>query len=104
MFGVSEGSHTGWIGKIKMLQTALQMPFFHPISLMNSNKAVFGVNMGNMWHEVDKIRHWMDQLHVGIEQGWIRPYVDKTFSFDQAAAAHQYIESRQSKGKVLLIP
>lgn len=104
MFGVSEASATGFTGKLKLLRTALQMPFFHPVSLMNENRAVFGVNMGHMWHEVDKIRVWMNALIEGIEAGWIRPYVDKTFRFSEAAEAHQYIEDRRNIGKVLLIP
>lgn len=104
MFGVSEASANGPIGKLKLLKTAVSMPFFHPINLMNQNKSVFGVNMGRLWHEVPRIQRWTDTIIDGVEQGWVRPKVDKTFKFSQAGEAHQYIEDRKNKGKVILIP
>jgi len=104
MFGISAASDSSWKGKIKLIKTAFQMPFFHPINLMNTNKAVFGVNMGNLWHENAKISQWMHHILEGVKEGWISPHVDQSFSFDQAAEAHQYIEDRKNKGKVILIP
>lgn len=104
MFGVSEASANGPIGKLKLLKTAISMPFFHPINLMNQNKSVFGVNMGRLWHEVPRIQRWTDSIIEGVKQGWVRPVVDKTFKFSQAGEAHQYIEDRKNKGKVILIP
>ena len=35
---------------------------FNPLSLMNANKGVFGVNLGHMWGEVDRIREWAERL------------------------------------------
>jgi NADPH:quinone reductase-like Zn-dependent oxidoreductase len=102
MFGISTAADSRLTGKLKLLKTAVQMPFFHPVSLMNDNKAVFGVNMGNLWHEPTKIRHWMDNLLRGLEEGWVRPHVDKSFRFEGVAKAHAYLESRQNKGKVVL--
>ncbi|CAA0102477.1 Quinone oxidoreductase 1 [BD1-7 clade bacterium] len=104
MFGISEASATGLKGKLKLIRTALAMPFFHPVRLMNENKSVFGVNMGRLWHESDKVREWMNELTEGAEAGWVRPHVDKTFSFENAGEAHAYIEARKNIGKVLLIP
>lgn len=104
MFGISAASDSGWYGKLKLLKTALQIPFFHPISLMNNNKSVFGVNMGHLWHENAKVRQWMMEILKGVDDEWITPHVDRAFTFEQAAAAHQYIEDRKNIGKVLLIP
>lgn len=104
MFGVSQASDTGMSGKMKLLKTAIDMPFFHPVNLMNENRSVFGVNLGRMWSEVDKIRDWMEHIIQGVEDGWVRPYVDRSFSFENAAAAHQYIEDRKNIGKVVLVP
>jgi NADPH2:quinone reductase len=39
-----------------------------------------------------------------IAAGQLRVRVDKTFSLAEAAEAHRYLEGRQSKGKILLIP
>ena len=35
---------------------------FNPLSLMNANKGVFGVNLGHMWGEIDRMTGWVDQL------------------------------------------
>ena len=51
---------------------------FNPLSLMNANKAVFGVNLGHMWGEVDRMRGWMDQLMDLREPGAIKPKIART--------------------------
>lgn len=104
MFGISEAAENGFMGKIKLLKTAIQMPFFHPVPLMNKNQSVFGVNMGRLWHEVNKLRTWVDVLNDGIDAGWVRPHVDSVFSFEDAGKAHKHIENRKNIGKVLLKP
>jgi NADPH2:quinone reductase len=39
-----------------------------------------------------------------IAAGELKVRIDKTFSLAQAAEAHRYLEGRQSKGKILLVP
>ena len=104
MFGISVASGSGKLAPLKLLGTALGMPFFHPLSLMNRNRAVFGVNVGHLWHEPEKIRIWADRLLQGVTDGWARPHVDKVFPFDRAGDAHAYIEARKNIGKVVLTP
>jgi NADPH:quinone reductase-like Zn-dependent oxidoreductase len=107
MFGISSastGTKGGLRGMWQMLKTVIQMPFYHPLPLLNKNKGVFGVNMGHLWHETQKARSWMKHLLTGVEQGWINPHVDRTFTFDEVAAAHRYIEERKNIGKVILVP
>jgi NADPH:quinone reductase-like Zn-dependent oxidoreductase len=104
MFGISTASDSGKLAPLKLLGTALGMPFFHPLSLMNQNRAVFGVNVGHLWHEPEKIRAWVDTLLQGVADGWVRPHVDSTFPFDRSGEAHAYIEARRNIGKVLLTP
>ncbi len=104
MFGISAASDSGVLGKLKLLKTALQMPFFHPVGLMNRNHGAFGVNMGHLWHEAEMIRRWMGDILQGINEGWVRPYVDRTFKFEAAGEAHAFVEERKNIGKVLLIP
>ncbi|RMF17932.1 MAG: alcohol dehydrogenase [Gammaproteobacteria bacterium] len=102
MFGIStaaEGSGGRLLGLLRM---ATGMPFFHPVSLMNGNRAVFGVNMGRLWHEPEKVRQWMGALLEGVREGWVRPHVDKVFVAGLAGEAHQWIEARRNLGKVLL--
>ena len=37
-----------------------------------------------------------------LEDGKIKPIIDKTFSMEQASEAHRYIEEGKKKGSVLL--
>lgn len=104
MFGVSTASEGRMGSKVRLLKTAVQMPIFHPIGLMNLNRSVFGVNMGHMWHEADMLRGWMEQILTGIRDGWVRPHVDQVFRFSQAAEAHLHLEERRNFGKVVMTP
>lgn len=104
MFGVSSASASGLRGKLKLLKAAAQMPRFHPLAMLSKNRGVFGLNLGHLWHEPEKIAIWMRDVLRGVEEGWINPYVDRTFKFSEAGDAHAYIEERRNIGKVVLVP
>ncbi|MBO6522955.1 MAG: zinc-binding dehydrogenase [Balneolaceae bacterium] len=105
MFGVSVASKSpsGGLGaKLELIKAVLAMPTFKPISLLDKNRGVFGVNLGHLWHETEKTISWMHKILDGVEDGWVRPHVDKTFPLEEAAEAHRYIEERKNIGKVVL--
>jgi NADPH:quinone reductase-like Zn-dependent oxidoreductase len=102
MFGISVATASKLFGPLRMLPVALGMPFFHPIPLMNTNKSVFGVNVGHMWHERGMMEAWMETLLNGIAEGWVRPHVDRSFPLAKAGDAHTYMEERRNTGKVVL--
>jgi len=104
MFGISTASADGLKGKLGMVKAAWQTPWFHPFGLLNKNKGVFGLNLGHMWHEPEKVAEWMKVLLDGVSEGWVRPHVDRSFQFTEAGAAHQYLEQRKNIGKVVLVP
>lgn len=104
LFGVSAATLTRVSAKLNLLKVVFQMPRFHPVRLMNANKGIFGVNIGHLWGEEEKVHRWALEIMKGVEQGWVRPHVDKSFPFEKAAEAHQYIEERRNTGKVVLVP
>jgi len=104
MFGVSTASANGVAGKLKMLKSVIQMPWFHPLALLNKNRGVFGLNLGHMWHEPEKVAVWMRDILRGVEEEWIQPHVDQVFSFADAGKAHRRLEERKNIGKVILVP
>jgi NADPH:quinone reductase-like Zn-dependent oxidoreductase len=104
VFGMSTASASGIRGKLRALRALAQTPKFHPLALMNRNRGVFGLNLGHMWDEGEKVASWTVEIVRGIEEGWIQPHVDRTFPFDQIAEAHRYIEARKNIGKVVLVP
>ncbi len=104
MFGISSATEASGGRLLGLLKVVLSMPKFSPISLMNDNRSVFGVNLGHMWHEPEMVRVWFEAILNGAREGWIRPHVDKVIKFEEAAQAHQYIEDRKNIGKVILTP
>jgi NADPH:quinone reductase-like Zn-dependent oxidoreductase len=104
LFGLSTATQTRMGVKFKLAKTVLQMPRFHPVRLMNANKGIFGVNIGHMWGDEEKMLPWMMEIMKGVDEGWIRPHVDKKFPFADVAEAHRYIEERRNIGKVVLVP
>jgi len=97
--GAVTGLAPNWLAVIPKL---VSLPWFHPIRLMNDNKAVIGVNLGHLWDRMDMLRREMLALLADYEAGRIRPVVGKTFPLVEAAAAHRYIQERQNVGKVVL--
>ena len=104
VFGMSVASASGIRGKFRAFKAIAQMPRFSPLGLMNRNKGVFGLNLGHMWREGEKVRDWTQEIMRGVAEGWIRPHVDRAFPFDQIAEAHRHMEERKNTGKVVLVP
>jgi NADPH:quinone reductase-like Zn-dependent oxidoreductase len=104
MFGVSTVSANGLAGKLNLLKLVLQTPRFHPFALLSKNRGVFGLNLGHLWHEPEKVAVWMRDLLRGVEEEWINPHVDQAFAFDDVGKAHRYLEERKNIGKVVLTP
>jgi NADPH:quinone reductase-like Zn-dependent oxidoreductase len=48
-------------------------------------------------------RALLERVWPLLEQGRIRPVIDRTFPLVEAAAAHRYLESGEHIGKVLLV-
>ena len=78
------------------------MPRFHPLSLMNRNRGVFGLNLGHLWDERDRLAEAMSQILADVAAGRLRPVVARTFPLEQAAEAHRFIQARSNIGKVVL--
>jgi NADPH:quinone reductase-like Zn-dependent oxidoreductase len=104
VFGLSAASASGIRGKLRVLKAVALMPRYNPLGLMHRNKGVFGLNLGHMWGEGEKVAGWTAEIMRGVEEGWIRPHVDHAFPFDQIADAHRCLEERKNIGKVVLVP
>jgi NADPH:quinone reductase-like Zn-dependent oxidoreductase len=71
---------------------------------MDSNKTVSGTNMAHLFSRLDLLAGSFEELMRMYERGEVRPFVDKTFPFAEAPAAHHYLHDRKARGKVLLVP
>src|ERR1700758_2409030 len=64
MFGISaaaSGQERSMLGMLSMLANTPLFQF-NPLSLINENKGVFGVNVGHLFDEIDRLREWGETL------------------------------------------
>lgn len=103
-FGFSAAAAGNTRSLFRAVTQFLKIAKYGPMDLMDKNRTVSGVNMGHLFDRLDILRPQFDALVKMYEAGQIKPHVDRTFRFDEAPAAHQYIHDRKAKGKVLLVP
>lgn len=75
-----------------------------PRMLMDTSKTLTG---GDLWNHVTNLENRIQRaqdLFEALRNGSLRMDNMKTFPLKEGAQAHQFIESRQSTGKILLIP
>ena len=101
MFGMSSISsdrRSLW----RVLRAWWAMKRFDPLSLINRNKGVFGLNLGHLWDERRQLQPLMELILTELHAGRLKPVVARTFPLDKAADAHRFIQSRANIGKVVL--
>ncbi len=103
MANLASGMRRRWTTLLRHGIPAM-LPHFSPLELMNDNRAVAGVNIGHLWGEEAMVRSEVAALLELYRRGKIRPHVDSTFPFAQAAEAHRRIQERKNVGKVVLVP
>jgi NADPH:quinone reductase-like Zn-dependent oxidoreductase len=104
MFGASSFAPGTRRSIAAVLAGVLKMRRFSPVSLMNDNRGVFGLNLGHLWEEAAVIRAIFQEIVDLVHDGIFAPVVDRAYAFDEAGEAHAYIQSRASFGKVVLRP
>jgi NADPH2:quinone reductase len=74
-------------------------------TLSAMNKSLTGVFFGgDMMMNPTRARGLVESLINDVAKGGLRVVIDRTYPLSEAAKAHEYIESRQAFGRVLLIP
>jgi NADPH:quinone reductase len=61
-------------------------------------------SLGHYAASSEEIQLRADMLFGWVRSGSLHVRIDKTFPLSEAAAAHDYIEGRRTKGKLLLLP
>lgn len=104
MFGASSFAPGQKRSIISAVAGLLRLPKFKAIPLMDANKGVFGVNLGHLWDRGQELSEMTTTIVHKVAAGAFTPVIDKSFSFEEAAAAHRYIQERSNFGKVVLTP
>ena len=102
-FGTAEQINGNKTNKLLTLKMALNFGIFSPIQLLLGSKAIIGVNMLQVAdHRQQVFQHCITEVVKMVKEGIITPRVDKVYNVSQIAEAHEYLESRQSMGKVVV--
>jgi len=104
VFGLANATRAGTRSLLLAASQLVQAPRWSPMTLMDHNHGVLGLNMGHLFDETELIESGLDELARLFDAGEIHPEVDRVFPFSRAAEAHLRIESRQNMGKVVLVP
>lgn len=101
-FANMAGGETRSIARV--LKNFFSVPRFSPLTMMDDNRGVVGVNMGHLWSEMDLLREEVAELMRLWGEGRISPHIDGIYPFERAAEAHRRLHERKNVGKVLLVP
>lgn len=105
-FGMSVNAADQKRSLLSVVQNVWAIPWraANPVSLINQNIGICGVNMGHMWHERERVTGWLDELLQRWSTGVLRPHVHAAVPFAEAAEAHRILHRRENLGKVVLVP
>ena len=74
-------------------------------ALMQKNASLTGIYFGaEMANNPGRCRLMIEHLLQDVADGHLKVVIAKTFPLSEAAAAHEYIESRGALGRVILVP
>ncbi len=91
-------------GPLRMLSAVARMTPFWPLTVMQENKALIGVNIGRLWGEEELLSSELRAILQGVAEGAFKPVVDLEVPFAEARRAHERLEKRENFGKVVLVP
>jgi Zinc-binding dehydrogenase len=89
---------------VHLASQVLGIPLLTPLQLMNHDRTVAGVNIGRLWEQVADLAGELRAVLSLWDQGKIKPRVDRSYPFTEAAAAHRRLLRRQNVGKVVSRP
>jgi NADPH:quinone reductase-like Zn-dependent oxidoreductase len=82
----------------------LRQPTFSPMRMIPDNRTVSGFNLVYLFGEKDLISTTVSALASLWRTARLRVHVGRTFPLESAGEAQEYLRSRQSVGKVVLVP
>ncbi len=102
LYGVAERSGKGK-GKLPTLDLAWKFGIFSPIQMLLHSQAIIGVNMLHIADEKPQvIKRCLDAVVKLTDEKKIKPFVGGVFNYKEIGDAHALLESRKSKGKIIV--
>ncbi len=99
--GMSSGVKNGKRNLVTVAKALIQMPRISILKLFNDNTGVYALNALHVLRDPAWIAKLTRSIAT-IEPMGIQPHVGKVFPAAEVAAAHEFLETKQATGKVLL--
>lgn len=99
--GLSSGVKDGKRNFARITLAALRMPRINVLKLFDANTGIYALNALHVLQD----EAWVEKLTksmIGVEQMNLKPHVGKVFAAKDVGSAHQFLETKQATGKVLL--
>jgi synaptic vesicle membrane protein VAT-1 len=99
--GMSSGVKDGRRNLLRMLGAVLQTPRLSVLKMFDRNAGLFALNALHVLQD----DAWVQKLTArvaDVDAYGLRPHVGKVFAATDAPAAHEFLQTRQALGKVLL--
>jgi NADPH:quinone reductase len=80
------------------------MPKFYPSKLMKRNQSIIGFFLPQIMKDPDMYLSSLKELIGFVEQGKIKTMIGGTYPLEEVAHVHQILQSRKTKGKIILVP
>lgn len=102
LYGFAAVTSEAGLNRVRMLKEALQVPLVYPPSIVSRNVSLMGFNLYFLAHKTAYLHRAAKELLQWRKRNIIRPYVGRTFEFNDLPRAHEYLQSRKSVGKVVV--
>ncbi|MGZ3423468.1 MAG: quinone oxidoreductase family protein [Polyangiales bacterium] len=90
---------------VSLLKSGIELVkggIFHPFQLIEDNRGIAGVQVLLLWDDLDRLDRGLGELLDWLSKGIVKPHIDKVYPLERAAEAHTALESRTTRGKLLL--
>lgn len=84
-------------GMLAGYQCTLSLP-----PLMLGNLTLRGFSADSLVRDPQSRKRMVEYISSGLAEGTLSPVIDRTFAFEETAAAHRYLESNVQVGKVVV--
>jgi len=83
---------------------SLEQAIFPSLPVLIKTPTIRGYSTGEVLANPEKLSRAVEYINKGISAGMLKPIIDRTFTLEEIALAHGYMETNAQFGKVVVNP
>ena len=100
VYGTASRSKGGFFATMNLL---FGFGFFTPVKLLMKSQSIVGINMLTIAdHKPEIINLCLQKVYELYQDGILKPFIETTFKANEIGSAHALLESRNSRGKIVV--